>query len=142
MGYRIYIVGLAAVALFGGPNLRAEDLPVIDTPAKAVEAQKAAAAKLARPQEWTNSIGMKFCLVPAGEFVMGRSGKESDETPHKVRLTQAFYIGRFEVTRAQWEAVMGTKHSDYFPGPDVPMNMITWYHATAFLKALNKQENA
>ena len=43
-------------------------------------------------------------------------------------------------TRAQWEAVVGKTHSDYFPGPDVPMNLMTWYDATLFIKKLNMQE--
>jgi formylglycine-generating enzyme required for sulfatase activity len=133
------IVAPIAAAFLPWP-IFADELAVVDSPEKAVAVQQAAAVKLGKPAEWSNSIGMKFRLVPAGEFVMGSAGGEADATTHRVRLTQPFYMGCFEVTREQWETVTGKKHSDFFPGPDMPMNLITWYDATSFIKALSKQE--
>ncbi len=62
--------------------------------------------------------GIEMLLVPAGEFVMGMSVDDalanSDERPaHEVILTKAFYLGRTEVTQAQWTRQMGTNQS-YF----------------------------
>jgi formylglycine-generating enzyme required for sulfatase activity len=55
-----------------------------------------------------NSIGMEFVLIPAGTFNMGAEGQEVDERPvHQVTITQPFYLGKYEVTQAQWQAVMG-----------------------------------
>jgi formylglycine-generating enzyme required for sulfatase activity len=56
---------------------------------------------------WTNSIGMKLKLIPAGEFLMGspESDKDArgDEKPqHRVRITQPFYLGIHPVTRGQF----------------------------------------
>lgn len=54
----------------------------------------------------TNTIGLKLVRIPAGEFVMGsppeEKGRRDDEPQRKVRLTQAFDLGQFEVTRGQF----------------------------------------
>ena len=79
-----------------------------------------------------NSLGMKFVLVPAGEFLMGsdespeeltkafpqyeqhRVRELGDEAPvHRVRITQAFYLGQFEVTVGQFRKFIET--SGYIP---------------------------
>jgi formylglycine-generating enzyme required for sulfatase activity/serine/threonine protein kinase len=56
----------------------------------------------------TNSIGMSFKLLPAGEFMMGspesEQGRESDESQQQVTLTKPFYLGAYEVTRGQFMA--------------------------------------
>jgi formylglycine-generating enzyme required for sulfatase activity len=75
-------------------------------------------------EEFTNSIGLKFRLIPAGEFPMGKSDSETrewaaerffpgisdfidySEVPqHRVRLTKPFYLGIHEVTQEQYERV-------------------------------------
>jgi formylglycine-generating enzyme required for sulfatase activity len=58
--------------------------------------------------EWTNSIGIKLKLIPAGEFLMGSpesdSDAEDDEKPqHRVRITQPFYLGIHQVTVRQYQ---------------------------------------
>lgn len=56
--------------------------------------------------------GRAFARIPAGEFTMGSSTGNPDEiAPHRVRITRAFEIGRYEVTQAQWEAVMRDPHA-------------------------------
>ncbi len=135
-------IATAVAALLSLPVLAVDEPAVIDSPEKAAAAQTASATKLGKPVEWINSMGMKFRLIPAGEFTMGSTDGSADETPHRVILTKPYYMGCFEVTRTQWETVTGTKHSDYFPGPDIPMNCITWDHAASFIKTLNKFESA
>src|SRR5690348_14785281 len=61
----------------------------------------------------TNSIGMKFVLIPAGEFQMGTVRGDADEQPHRVRITRPFYLGVYEVTQSEWKNVMGGNPS-YF----------------------------
>ena len=57
-----------------------------------------------------NSLGMVLVPIPAGEFQMGspasEKGRESDETQHRVRITQPFYLGAHEVTRRQYDRVI------------------------------------
>lgn len=75
----------------------------------------------------TNSLGMSFTRIPAGEFTMGLEdvdeaafelpdgdvGNIQDERPpHPVRITRDFYLGTTEVTQADWFALMDSR-----PGP-------------------------
>ncbi|GHS91543.1 hypothetical protein FACS1894139_05940 [Planctomycetales bacterium] len=61
--------------------------------------------------------GVKLELTPikAGKFVMGSPASEEmhmfDETQHKVSLSKNFYLGVYEVTQEQWQAVMGNNPS-------------------------------
>ncbi len=79
-----------------------------------------------------NSSNIEMLLVPSGTFTMGCSastqyGCGSEESPmHQVTLTQAFYMGRYEVTQAQWTAKMGSNPS-YFGGqPNNPVERVSW----------------
>ena len=90
--------------------------------------------------EVTNSIGMKLRLIPAGEFMMGSPGTESDrgdnETQHRVTLTKPFYMGVTEVTQEQYQKVMGTNPS-YFKGPQNPAEKVSWADAVEFCGKLS-----
>jgi formylglycine-generating enzyme required for sulfatase activity len=95
--------------------------------------------------DYTNSIGMEFVLIPAGEFLMG-SDKEKDqdaddhETPqHRVRISKPFYLGKYEVTQALWEAVMGSNPGK-FKGRSNPVEQVSWEDAQEFIKRLNAKE--
>ena len=136
-------VGLSLGAWPGMFSLRAAEATIflIDTSEKAKEAQAAWAAKLGKPVLLTNSVGMKFQLIPPGEFEMGSKDGEADAKPHKVKLTQPFYLGACEVTREQWEKVTGKIHSTNFPGPQMPITSISLYATAEFCAKLNKLEN-
>jgi len=59
-----------------------------------------------------NSAPIEFVKIAPGEFMMGCAAGDKecleDEVPrHRVRLTKGFEFGKYEVTQAQWEAVMG-----------------------------------
>ncbi len=88
----------------------------------------------------TNSIGMKLVYIPAGEFMMGSNDGDSDEKPvHKVKLSKGFYMGIYEVTQAQYRAVMGTNPSE-FKGDNLPIEMVSWNDAIEFCKKLSQKE--
>ncbi|MGE0884556.1 MAG: formylglycine-generating enzyme family protein [Blastocatellales bacterium] len=89
------------------------------------------------------NIGMKFVLIPAGSFRMGtpltEPERESNETPHKVRLTRAFYLGAYEVTQGQWEKVMGNNPSHFNNcGSDCPVERVNYYDVQHFIEKLQK----
>ena len=93
---------------------------------------------------YTNSIGMEFVLIPAGTFRMGCSSKaekcEDGDTPrHSVTISKPFYLGKHEVTQAQWEAVMGNNPSTY-KGADRPVQSVSWVDARMFKEKLNAKE--
>jgi len=67
---------------------------------------------------WDNTYKdakMAFRRLMPGSFPMGRDddGSVTGENTHTVTLTEAFYIGIFEVTQGQWQKVMGTYPSNY-----------------------------
>ena len=91
----------------------------------------------------TNTIGMELIRIPAGTFEMGDiSGVgESRERPvHTVTLTRDFYIGKYEVTQAEYLAVTGSNPS-YFTGDDrLPVEYLTWYDMVRYTNALSELE--
>ncbi|ATU09207.1 hypothetical protein BKM01_02065 [Methanohalophilus portucalensis] len=93
---------------------------------------------------YTNSIGMEFVLIPAGEFMMGspedEEGRENNEGPiHKVTIEKAYYLGKYEITREQWFEVMGDTSSN-ISKPNYPIVDISWYEVQNFIKKLNEKE--
>jgi formylglycine-generating enzyme required for sulfatase activity len=77
--------------------------------------QQQAAEKLGMPAMLEIALGgnetLTLAIIPPGEFVMGSSPKEENrtaqETLHRVQLTRAFYLARFELTESQWQAIVG-----------------------------------
>jgi formylglycine-generating enzyme required for sulfatase activity len=102
----------------------------------------ATAEELAR--FYTNSIGMKFVLIPAGTFMMGAEkkleGTHDYELPsHQVTISKFFYLGVYEVTQGQWQAVMGNNPSK-FKGKDNPVEQVSWKDIQVFIRRLNQKE--
>jgi formylglycine-generating enzyme required for sulfatase activity len=89
--------------------------------------------------------------IPAGTFMMGspanEPGRESIETRHQVTLTNGFYMGKYPVTQAQYQAVMGTNPSKFKTpvSPETstakrPVEQVKWYDAIVFCNKLSMQE--
>ena len=116
-------------------------------------AAKRRAALLARA-DMTNSIGMKFRLIPAGEFLMGSPSDEEhreDEQQHHVEISRDFFLGKFEVTQGQWKSLMGTEpwknsaaalnQKKLVPaGNDYPATFVSWNDAVSFCQKLSARE--
>lgn len=88
----------------------------------------------------TNSIGMKFAYIPAGEFTMGSPREEQNrgaEEQHQVKISKAFYLGIYELKQREHDKVMG-KQSWVFADPDNPANNISWDDAVEFCKRLSE----
>lgn len=93
-------------------------------------------------ETYTNSIGMEFIQIPAGEFLMGCSEENtncSDSTKpvHKVKITKPFYMGKYEVTQKQWLKVMGKNPSKFKGCEDCPVEQVSWEDVKKFIKKLN-----
>jgi formylglycine-generating enzyme required for sulfatase activity len=86
--------------------------------------------------ETTNSIGMKFTLLPSGTFTMGEDGADG-EAPHQVTLTQPFELGVYEVTQEQYERVMGENPSNGGKGEQNPVENVSWDEAVKFCRELS-----
>ncbi|WP_244603657.1 formylglycine-generating enzyme family protein [Methanococcoides sp. AM1] len=97
------------------------------------------------PKNYTNSIGMKFVLIPKGEFMMGSPNDEEGryydrEGPiHEVTIEKDYYLGKYVVTQEQWAMVMGSNPS-YSTGDHRPVESISWDEVQEFIKKLNSME--
>ncbi len=86
-----------------------------------------------------------YAQIKAGNFLMGSSADKDEVLPddienrerpqHRVMISQAFEMGKYEVTQAQWEAVMGANPSA-FKGADLPIANVSWIDVQEFLKRL------
>ena len=106
--------------------------------------QKAWGNYLGVPVEYTNFIGMKFMLIPAGEFLMGSPESEKDrahtEGPvHQVRISKAFYLGVYEVTQEQYAKVIGVKGSR-LKASNNPVRQVSWNDAVEFCQKLSASQ--
>jgi len=92
-------------------------------------------------------VQLRMKQIPAGTFVMGSPPDEkkrrADEGPmHQVVISKPFQIGVFEVTQAQWEAVMGNNPSRFRGGSyreksTNPVEQVSWEDCQKFIEKLN-----
>ncbi|MFP6899672.1 MAG: formylglycine-generating enzyme family protein [Opitutales bacterium] len=88
-------------------------------------------------------LALEMLWCEPGAFEMGSPLSEADrgddETRHTVTLTRGFWLGKHEVTQAQWEDVMGTSPS-YFKGANLPVEQVSWNDAVSFCAKLTDRE--
>lgn len=88
------------------------------------------------PPKTVTAHGIRFVLIPSGEFHMG---DEKEGPVHLVVISKPFYLGIYEITQAQWKAVMG-KNPSRFKGDDRPVENVSWEDAKKFIRRLNARE--
>ena len=95
-----------------------------------------------------------FVPIPTGQFTMGSSIGNPDEAPvHRVKITKTFEMMKFEVTQAQWKAVMDSPHSrprteqdnsdiepSHFKGQSLPVESVSYDAVQTFIKRLNGRD--
>jgi formylglycine-generating enzyme required for sulfatase activity len=89
---------------------------------------------------------MELVLIPAGEFIMGSPESEeirgpfNEEGPqHRVRISKPFYLGKYEVTQAQWKAVMGGDPSSFKGDSKLPVESVFWRDCVAFCQEISQK---
>ncbi|AFY39448.1 Sulphatase-modifying factor protein [[Leptolyngbya] sp. PCC 7376] len=105
-------------------------------------------------EELGNGVKLEMILIPKGNFLMGNTDEEvarlikesgddwyNCEKPlHRVEITEAFYLGKFQVTQGQWQAVMGDDNPSHFKkGDDYPVEQVSWDDCQKFLEKLNQK---
>ena len=100
---------------------------------------------------------MEFVWIPAGTFLMGTTkfqekllrdramwvegtgtgSCENEQPAHEVTISRGFYLGKYEITQGQWEAVMGVRPR-YVRGPTHPAVGISWREVQDFIQRLNE----
>ncbi len=99
----------------------------------------------AEPNIFTNKLGMRFILIPSGNFLMGspksEKGRQWNEKRHKVVISKSFYMGETEVTQDQWKKLVGFNPSSFSKlGRNYPVDTISWDQCMEFIRVLNKWE--
>ena len=91
-----------------------------------------------------NGLGMKLAWIPPGAFIMGspfnEEGRFLNETQHKVTLTKGFYLGIYQVTTEQWQALMGDNPSHFRGEKNLPVEHVSWEDCHRFLTRLSEKE--
>lgn len=86
-------------------------------------------------------VTLDMVKIEAGSFTMGDVLGNENETPHQVTITQDYYLGKTEVTQAQWKAVKGNNPS-YYKGDNLPVENVSWNDAMDFCDKLNSMGKA
>ena len=85
--------------------------------------------------------GMEFVGIPPGRYRMGSTSRNADDDEQpvtRVRISKGFYLGKYEVTQAEWQAVMGSNPSSFETcGGNCPVESVSWKDIQAFIGKLN-----
>jgi formylglycine-generating enzyme required for sulfatase activity len=88
--------------------------------------------------------------IPGGTFMMGSPedelGRSEDKSPQHEVTVPSFYMGKYEVTQAQWKAVAALPQVERelkpdpsnFKGDELPVESVSWQDAVEFCKRLSK----
>ncbi len=97
------------------------------------------------PKAAKDATGIEFVKISPGEFTMGcpmgDNDCTNDEKPsHRVRITKAFEMGKYEVTQLQWQSVMGSNPST-IKGDDHPVETVSRDDVHNFIAKLNEKND-
>jgi formylglycine-generating enzyme required for sulfatase activity len=82
-------------------------------------------------------LGIPMVLVPGGEVDIGSDDLTGAQPVNTVRV-EAFYLGKYELTQAQWKALMGTNPSVH-QGDNLPVERVSWLDCQALVQKLNER---
>lgn len=120
---------------------------------KTSEPASAAKTSASPPKGFRSQQEIEMVYIPPGQFMMGaENGQPSEKPVHRVMISHGFYMGKYEVTQAQWQAVMGTSvrqqrdkrdgsYNLMGEGDSYPMYFVSWNEAQEFVRKLNEINN-
>lgn len=83
---------------------------------------------------------IEMTYIPPGEFVMGSSNELFSESPaHRVMIANAFHVGRYPITQAQWHSVTSSNPSVFLDACEQPVDNVSWDQATAYCELLSQR---
>ncbi|MBD1211940.1 MAG: SUMF1/EgtB/PvdO family nonheme iron enzyme [Dolichospermum circinale Clear-D4] len=89
-----------------------------------------------------NGVTLEMAVIPGGTFMMGSPENEirrrNNESPQHQVTVPSFFMGKYPVTQAQYQAIMGTNPS-HFKGSNRPVESVSWYNAVAFCQELSQR---
>ncbi|AUT03829.1 serine/threonine protein kinase [Nostoc sp. CENA543] len=97
-----------------------------------------------------NGVSLDMVAIPGGKFIMGspknEPGRNDTESPQHPVNVKPFFMGKFPVTQAQWQAVTGfakvnidlNPNPSHFKGANRPVEKVSWYEAVEFCARLSQ----
>src|SRR4028118_878310 len=93
------------------------------------------------PEDLGNGVVLEMVYIPGGTFMMGspatEEGRDSCESPQHQVTVPAFYAGKYPITQAQWQAMMGNNPSK-LKGEKRPVEQVSWQDAIEFCDKLSQ----
>ncbi len=93
-------------------------------------------------QDLGNGVTLDMVQIPEGTFTMGSPAEEEerkdDEEPQHQVTVPGFFMGKYEVTQAQYQVIMG-KNPSYFQDKKRPVDNVSWHDATEFCNQLSQK---
>ncbi|MBD2142581.1 SUMF1/EgtB/PvdO family nonheme iron enzyme [Anabaena sp. FACHB-1250] len=89
-----------------------------------------------------NGVTLEMAAIPGGTFMMGspenEEGRRDSENPQHQVTVPGFFMGKYPVTQAQYQAIMGTNPS-FFKGSNRPVESVSWHDAVKFCEKLSQR---
>ncbi len=90
-------------------------------------------------------LDMAFSYLQTGCFIMGCHDQaekcHKDERPSHEVCIDGFWMGKFEVTQAQWQKIMGSNPSRFSKSMNRPVENVSYYDVIKFIRLLNAKSN-
>jgi len=100
-------------------------------------------AKPNKSEKSKRPISAKMVHIPGGTFTMGspvnEKGRLGNEIQHQVTVS-SFYIGNYEVTQAEYKAVIGETSRSVYSESDLPIGEVSWFTAVEYCNLLSRKE--
>jgi len=95
-----------------------------------------------------SNVDLTMVQIPTGSFLMGSPSTEPDRYSRENYRTanggivtmSSFWMGKYQVTQAQYKAVMNNADPSYFTGDNLPVEQVSWYDAIVFCNRLSMME--
>ena len=123
-------------------NLKTFSFEVVTTDARGNITNRRNASAKYFTEDLGNSVTLEMVEIPGGTFIMGSPESEaqrrSNEGPQHQVTVPSFYMGKYELTQVQYQAIMGRNPSN-FKGDNLPVEGVSWNNAVAFCKKLSQK---
>ncbi|OAD21283.1 Sulphatase-modifying factor domain protein, partial [Candidatus Thiomargarita nelsonii] len=113
------------------------DFEIVTVNAKGEITQRENKQARYQTEDLGKGVLLEMVSIPGGTFTMGSTEYDSEKPPHSVTV-KPFYMSKYPVTQAQWEAVMGNNPSQ-FKGTNRPVEQVSWDDANEFCQRLSKK---
>jgi len=124
------------------PPLKTFNFEVVTTDATGNIINRRNASAKYFTEDLGNGVFLEMVEIPGGTFIMGspasEAGRGNDESPQHQVTVPSFYMGKYELTQAQYQVIMGANPA-YFKGDKRPVETVSWNNAVEFCEKLSQK---